>query len=144
MFQETMKDKIDEVRGMRRDDILAALGLARRRSLQNDWLPAVGLFAAGIAVGTGVALLLAPKTGSDMRRDIRSRANDLTRRVSGATREDSPWRHGGSGRGRDRQRASAKPRDGEWRARLEARRAASRHDEVNHFRATGEKTAEGR
>jgi len=84
MFQDTMKEKMDEVRGMRRDDILAALGLARRNSLQNAWLPAVGLFAAGIAVGTGVALLLAPKTGRDIRHDLRDRARDFTRRVGRA------------------------------------------------------------
>ena len=105
MFQETMKNRIDEVRGMRRDDILAALGLARRRSLQNDWLPAVGLFAAGVALGTGVALLLAPKSGSDMRREIKSRANDLSRRVSGATREV----RGGLREGKD-ELAGARPR----------------------------------
>jgi len=81
MFQDTMKEKLEEVRGMRRDDILAALGLARRRSLPEAWLPAVGLFAAGIAVGTGMALMLAPKSGRDIRHDLRDKARDLSRRV---------------------------------------------------------------
>ena len=78
MIQEAVKDRFDAVRGLGSDDILAALGLERRRSALDVLLPAVGVFAAGVVFGTGVALLLAPKAGRELRRDIKGKASELT------------------------------------------------------------------
>lgn len=63
------------------DDILAALGLERRRTWTRSWAPALGMFGAGIVVGTGLALLFAPKPGNALRGDIGRSAGNLARRV---------------------------------------------------------------
>lgn len=81
MIQDTVKDRLDSIRGLGSEDILAALGLQRKRSALDVILPAAGIFAAGIVVGTGVALLLAPKSGREMRRDIKGKATELTHRI---------------------------------------------------------------
>jgi len=60
------------------------MGLTRRWAVES-WLPAAGLLAVGAAVGAGVALLVAPKPGRDLREDIRTKANDLSRRATRAT-----------------------------------------------------------
>ncbi|HVU00714.1 MAG TPA: YtxH domain-containing protein [Polyangiaceae bacterium] len=70
MIKDTIRDGIDSARGISSDTMLAALGLERRRDFLERMAPAVGLFVAGAAVGAGVALLLAPKSGREMRRDI--------------------------------------------------------------------------
>jgi len=81
MIQDTVKDKMDAVRGLGSNDILAALGLERRRSAFDVLLPAVGVFAAGVVVGGGIALLLAPKSGRETRRQIKGKASELTHRI---------------------------------------------------------------
>jgi gas vesicle protein len=43
--------------------------------------PALGVFGAGVAVGAGVALLIAPKSGARLRQDISDRASSLKHRV---------------------------------------------------------------
>jgi len=82
-----MKNRIDDVRGLNRDDVLAALGLTRRRTLTEGLITAAGIFAAGAFVGTTVALMVAPKTGRDLRGELRNRANDLTHRVKRSAQE---------------------------------------------------------
>jgi hypothetical protein len=60
------------LRNLDSDDVLNALGL-RRRS-QSDWVvPAVTALGVGILVGAGLGLLLAPKTGEELREDLRHR-----------------------------------------------------------------------
>lgn len=86
MIQDTVRDKLDAVRGLGSEDILAALGLERKRSALDVILPAAGIFAAGVVIGTGVALLLAPKSGREMRRDLKGKADELTSRI-GASAE---------------------------------------------------------
>lgn len=54
-----------------KDDILKSLGLEVRRSSTDFVLPALGVFGAGLIVGAGIGLLLAPKAGADLRSDIR-------------------------------------------------------------------------
>jgi hypothetical protein len=87
MIQDTVKDRFDAVRGLSSEDILAALGLQRKRSALDVILPAAGVFAAGIVVGTGVALLLAPKSGREMRRNIKGKATELTHRIGASAEE---------------------------------------------------------
>ena len=56
-------------------------GLFRRISgkrATGDYVGAAGLVVAGIVIGAGAALLLAPKSGAELRADVRSRARKLT------------------------------------------------------------------
>jgi hypothetical protein len=60
------------LKNMDGDDVLETLGLRRRSSF--DWLaPAVTALGVGILVGAGLGLMLAPKSGSDLRDDLRNR-----------------------------------------------------------------------
>ena len=61
-------DKVnDEVRNFSPEDILTALGLEKRRNSAEKMLPMIGIFGAGLLVGAGVALLLSPKSGREVR-----------------------------------------------------------------------------
>lgn len=66
---------------MNSDDMLARLGLQTRTTSVDFLLPALGIFGVGILVGAGVALTLAPKSGSDFRHDLRESAAKLRERV---------------------------------------------------------------
>ena len=59
--------------GLDRDDVLRFIGLQRRRSVGTFIATGVGFFTAGLLMGAGAALLLAPKTGRDLREDLRER-----------------------------------------------------------------------
>jgi gas vesicle protein len=52
-----------------REDLASTLGLETRRS-SVDMLPALSLFGTGMLFGAGLALLFAPKSGQQMRRDL--------------------------------------------------------------------------
>lgn len=51
---------------MRRDRLLHKLGLEERHPT-GDLLGGLGLFALGLAVGAGIALMFAPRPGNEMR-----------------------------------------------------------------------------
>jgi hypothetical protein len=54
------------------DDLLEAVGLQRKSAL--DWVaPAMTALGVGILVGAGLGLLFAPKSGREIREDLRSR-----------------------------------------------------------------------
>ena len=74
--------------GLSTDDVLGALGLERRRAARDVILPTAGIFVAGLMVGAGVALLIAPRSGQETRRELRGRATDLTHRFGRAVREE--------------------------------------------------------
>jgi hypothetical protein len=59
------------------EDMLRALGLEKRRTLLDHLIPAIGYIAVGVIVGTGVGLLVAPKSGREMRRDVTAKASKL-------------------------------------------------------------------
>jgi len=87
MIQDTVRDKFDAMRALRTDDVLSALGLERRRTPFDVALPAAGMFFAGVVVGAGVALLVAPKSGRETRRELRGRASELSHRLSSSAGE---------------------------------------------------------
>ena len=68
-----MKDVTDSMPS--RDQIADALGLARSRG--TDTTGAIGLFAVGLLVGAGLALLFAPKAGSELREELGERVSGL-------------------------------------------------------------------
>ena len=57
------------------DDVLEVLGLESRRSTSEKLLPSVALFGAGLLVGVGLGLMLAPKPGNELRSDLKQRLN---------------------------------------------------------------------
>lgn len=65
--------KLQDITNMEKDDVLGMLGLEARRSHSSRMLTTLGTFGIGLLVGAGVALLLAPKTGSDLRQNLRAK-----------------------------------------------------------------------
>src|SRR5689334_5926419 len=68
-----LKDVTDNMPN--RDQIANALGLAPSRT--SEATSAVGMFAVGLLVGAGLALLFAPKAGSELREELGERVSDL-------------------------------------------------------------------
>jgi gas vesicle protein len=76
---------LKDVQKLDRDEILALLGLEKKPST-GDWLAgALGTFGVGLLVGAGIALILAPKPGHELRREIR----DRLRRVPNGVKEEA-------------------------------------------------------
>jgi len=65
--------KLQDLRDMDKDDFLGLLGLQSKRSFTGELLGSLGTFGIGLLVGAGVALLLAPKPGRELRQDIRTK-----------------------------------------------------------------------
>jgi hypothetical protein len=65
--------KLRDIRNLDRDDFLGLLGLESKHSLTNRFLGTLGTFGIGLLVGAGVALLLAPKPGRELRHDLRAK-----------------------------------------------------------------------
>ncbi len=57
-----------------KDDMLDALGLAPRRGFMDYFFPAVGLFGAGLLLGAGLGMILAPQSGPELRRNLFEKA----------------------------------------------------------------------
>lgn len=53
-----------------REDLAGAIGLESRQSHALDIIPALSLFGTGMLFGAGLALLFAPKSGQEIRRDL--------------------------------------------------------------------------
>jgi hypothetical protein len=65
-----------------KDDILEMVGLESRRSSAERMVPALALFGAGVLLGVGLGLMLAPKPGRELRDDLRER---MGKGANGAT-----------------------------------------------------------
>jgi len=65
--------KLNDLKDMDRDDFLGLIGLQTKRSFTGELLGTLGTFGIGLLVGAGIALLLAPKPGRDLRQDIRAK-----------------------------------------------------------------------
>jgi len=80
--------KLHDIRNMDKDDFLGLLGLETKHSFTNRLLGGLGTFGIGLLVGVGAALLLAPKTGHDLRQDLRAKLHrdckDVAANESGA------------------------------------------------------------
>lgn len=64
---------MDVTKAINKDDILSALGLQTKRSMGAQILPVSSALAIGAAVGVCVGLLVAPRTGKEMRRQIKEK-----------------------------------------------------------------------
>jgi hypothetical protein len=65
--------KLQDIRNMDKNDFLGILGLETRSSLSHQLLGTLATFGVGLLVGAGVALLLAPKAGSELRHALRAK-----------------------------------------------------------------------
>jgi hypothetical protein len=86
MWDEIFKNKARAMQDFSTDDILSALGLQRQRTMYDAALPTTLAFVAGAAAGAGIALLLAPKSGREMRQDISNKATELTNKATELTK----------------------------------------------------------
>lgn len=93
-----VRQVVRSVQDMRLNDVLGTIGLQRRRSTLDHVLPALGWIGLGTAIGAGVALVLAPSSGKELRarvshelgevksrvdREIRSAEQSLSERLAG-------------------------------------------------------------
>jgi hypothetical protein len=67
-----------------REDVLGWVGLQSRRTALDALLPSLGIFGVGLLVGAGVGLLLAPKSGQELREDLRDRLQGASEEAQGA------------------------------------------------------------
>lgn len=67
------------------DDILSSLGLARK-GFSNNLGPTIGLLSAGIIVGIGVGMLVAPRSGRALREQIGERVRGMGETVGRGVR----------------------------------------------------------
>jgi hypothetical protein len=58
-----------------KEDLLDMVGLESRRSQTEKLVPALALFGAGVLVGVGLGLMLAPKPGRELRDDLKAKLN---------------------------------------------------------------------
>ncbi len=56
-----------------KDEILELIGLQSRRNTAERIVPTIALFGAGVLVGVGLGLMLAPKPGKALRGELRDR-----------------------------------------------------------------------
>lgn len=79
---------LENLTNMSRLDLLRSIGLAPR--VTDYILPALGIFAAGAVLGAGTALLLAPRSGEKLRKQIReemrSKIGELEQLLEGKDR----------------------------------------------------------
>jgi uncharacterized membrane protein YebE (DUF533 family) len=87
MLDEFMKTRARALREFSSDDVLNALGLERRHTPLDNAIPTALAFVAGLAAGAGVALLLAPKSGREVRADISNKASELTGKLASTANE---------------------------------------------------------
>jgi len=62
-----------DLRNMDKDDLLGLIGLESKPSTGSYLAGTLGTFGLGLLVGAGIALLLAPKPGAELREDIRDK-----------------------------------------------------------------------
>jgi hypothetical protein len=82
-----MRDGLNSLQNLSADDILGALGLQQRRAISDAIVPSVALFAAGALVGAAAAVLLTPKTGQQLRRELTEGARDLSQKITSTAQE---------------------------------------------------------
>ena len=75
-----------------REDLVNAIGLASRRSTTtSDFASVIGVFGAGLLIGAGLALLFAPKSGEEMRRELGDKMSSLREDESSSRRGQSAY-----------------------------------------------------
>lgn len=73
---------MDNVKSLQKDDFLNLLGLETKRTNVDYLYPALAIFGAGVLIGTGIGLLVAPKSGRQLREDIAHRLQQAPDAIS--------------------------------------------------------------
>ncbi len=84
--------KIDDIlsRFPTREEVSKLVGLRQPQSgLQDEVLTMFGAFGAGLLLGAGLALLLAPKPGQDLRRELAEKLNHASETIRNSRHEES-------------------------------------------------------
>jgi hypothetical protein len=76
---------LDDVRNVSKDDVLDTLSIASKYSVTE----VLGIFGLGLLVGAGAALLLASKSGQELREDVGHRLRELRDRHFAQNDKDS-------------------------------------------------------
>ena len=64
---------LKDLRNLDKEDVLGLIGLESKQSTGAYLAGTLGTFGVGLLVGAGIALLLAPKPGAELRDDIREK-----------------------------------------------------------------------
>jgi gas vesicle protein len=74
--------KLQDIRDLSKEDALAAIGLAIKPST-GQWLAGtLSVWALGVVVGAAAALLLAPRSGQELREDLAERVKTVRDRAT--------------------------------------------------------------
>ncbi len=76
------RELLKAVEGLSLNDALGVVGLERKPSSLSQFLPAIGLITVSAAVGAGIALLLAPSSGSKLRARLADGIDDAKHRLT--------------------------------------------------------------
>lgn len=69
----TVLKNLKKLADVDKDDLLDLIGLEERRTASDKLVPALALFGAGVLVGVGLGLMLAPKPGRELRADVKQK-----------------------------------------------------------------------
>jgi gas vesicle protein len=89
--------KLSDIKDFSKDDILAALGLEMKSTFTSRMLGTLGIFGCGLLVGAGAALILAPKSGSELREDLGERFRKMRTRDDGTIDESDAAQNAAAG-----------------------------------------------
>jgi hypothetical protein len=64
-----------------KDDLAAGIGLQARPTPAADIFSTLGIFTSGVILGAGLALLLSPKPGREIRHDIGEKVGQLGEQI---------------------------------------------------------------
>jgi hypothetical protein len=79
--------KLNDIKNLSKDDILSALGLQEKPSGLGSVMGPLGLLGLGLIVGAGAALMIAPRPGRQLRKELSERLNGTARRLADSARE---------------------------------------------------------
>jgi len=74
-----------KIQDLGKEDLLNAVGLQSTRPALWAAVPGIALFGAGLVVGTGLGMLLAPKSGPELRSDLADRFESMKDYAAKAT-----------------------------------------------------------
>jgi gas vesicle protein len=74
------------IRDMDSDNMLGYVGLQKKQSTFSTYvLPGIGFFAAGLAAGAGLGLLLAPSSGRELRGQLGQKYSSVKEKIASTT-----------------------------------------------------------